>query len=72
MSLFLNAFSGSDRLERIIRAAADRDRPVLAISGHTHLAVARRQIDGVDYLNVGGTYGKLRLVVAEFPEARGD
>lgn len=69
LSLFLNAFSGTAQLERIIRIATARDVPVLAISGHTHLAVARAQIEGVDYLNVGGTYGKLRMVVAEFPEA---
>lgn len=65
VSQFLNAFSGTDRLERLIRVATGRGSQVISVSGHTHKAVERVTIDGADYLNVGGTYGKPRLVVLE-------
>jgi Icc-related predicted phosphoesterase len=68
VSLFLNAFSGTRRLDEIIRAGIDRNARLLSVSGHTHKRVPQTRIDGVDYLNIGGTYGKPRLVVLEFPQ----
>lgn len=65
-SLFLNAFSGTTRLEGLVRHAVARGARVLSVSGHTHKAVPRQTLDGVEYLNVGGTYGEPRLVIEEF------
>ncbi len=66
LSLFLNAFSGTSRLEDLIRLAASNDLKVVAVSGHTHRVVPRRELDGVHYLNVGGEYGTPRLEILEF------
>ncbi len=68
VSRFLTAFSGTLRLEQIIRNAANREAQILAVSGHTHRHVARRRISGVDYVNIGGNYGTPRLELFEFPE----
>jgi hypothetical protein len=65
VSLFLNAFSGTARLEAIVRRAVSAGARVLAVSGHTHKAVDRVELEGAVYLNVGGTYGAPRLVVEE-------
>jgi len=65
VSRFLNAFSGTSRLEALIRQAVARGAQVLSVSGHTHKTVARRTLEGVEYLNVGGTYGEPRLVIEE-------
>jgi len=67
VSLFLNAFSGTARLEEIVRLAVSRGAEVLSVSGHTHKAVARTRIAEAEYLNVGGTYGAPRLEVVQFP-----
>jgi hypothetical protein len=64
-SLFLNAFSGTARLEEIVRLAASRGAQVTAVSGHTHMHVPLMHLGGVDYLNVGGNYGKPRLEVLD-------
>ncbi len=66
VSLFLNAFSGTARLEGIVRRGAAQGARILAVSGHTHKKVSRQLIEGVEYLNVGGTYGAPRLAVEEF------
>jgi UDP-2,3-diacylglucosamine pyrophosphatase LpxH len=65
LSLFLNAFSGTLRAEQLIRLATAQGATVLSVSGHTHRAVDRLTIEGVDYLNVGGTYGEARLVTMD-------
>lgn len=69
VSLFLNAFSGTSRLERVIRMAVERDIPVTAVSGHTHKRVPLGMIDGVGYLNAGGEYGRPHLEILEWPGA---
>lgn len=69
VSLFLNAFSGTCRLEEILRGAPGRARRVLSISGHTHKHVPLTTIDGVQYLNIGGNYGAPRLEILHWPEA---
>ncbi len=68
VSLFLNAFSGTLRLEEILRQAAARGGRVLSVSGHTHLRVPPTAIDGREYLNVGGNYGAPRLEILHWPE----
>ncbi len=67
-SLFRNAFCGTERLESIVRLAHQPGRKVLAVSGHTHRQINQQTIDGIDYLNVGGDYGKPRLQLVEFPQ----
>ncbi len=67
VSRFLNAFSGTVRLEEIVRLAVSQGAQVLSVSGHTHKAVPLTVIEGAKYLNVGGTYGKPRLVQIAFP-----
>lgn len=68
VSLFLNAFSGTLRLEEILRRAAAHAGRVLSVSGHTHLRVPLTTIDGIEYLNVGGNYGAPRLDILRWPE----
>lgn len=68
VSLFLNAFSGTLRLEAILRSAAGTGRRVLSVSGHTHKRVPLVAIDGVEYVNIGGNYGAPRLEVLRWPE----
>jgi hypothetical protein len=68
VSQFLNAFSGTLRLEEILRNATARAGRVLSISGHTHKRVPLIAIDGVEYLNVGGNYGAPRLEILHWPE----
>lgn len=68
-SLFLNAFSGTARLEEIIRLADPKLIRVVAVSGHTHKQVPRTSIEGIEYLNVGGNYGTPRLeMITAFDE----
>ncbi len=67
VSLFLNAFSGTRRLEQILRSAATSGARLLSVSGHTHAHVPLTSIAGVDYVNVGGNYGKPRLEVLRWP-----
>jgi 3',5'-cyclic AMP phosphodiesterase CpdA len=66
VSQFLNAFSGTARLEALIRGAAGREARVLSVSGHTHKRIARLTLEEIDYLNVGGNYGAPRLAVETF------
>jgi hypothetical protein len=68
VSLFLNAFSGTLRLEEILRRVAARGGRVLSVSGHTHLHVPLVMIDGIQYLNIGGNYGAPRLEILHWPE----
>ena len=65
LSLFLQAFSGTNRLEAMVRRAVAAGASVLSVSGHTHKSVPKLSLDGADYLNVGGTYGMPRLVIEE-------
>ena len=67
VSLFLNAFSGTLRLEAILRNALQPGRRVLSISGHTHKRVSLMAIDGVEYVNIGGNYGAPRLEILHWP-----
>lgn len=66
VSQFLNAFSGTQALETLVRRAVASGARVLSVSGHTHKSVPRVSLEGADYVNVGGTYGEPRLVVTEF------
>ena len=68
-SLFLNAFSGTTRLEEIIRLAVPVGAQVVAVSGHTHMQIPHTRLDGIDYRNVGGNYGTPRLeLITAFDE----
>lgn len=69
VSLFLNAFSGTSRLEGIVRMAADHGVPVTAVSGHTHRRVPMQTLDGVRYLNAGGEYAHPHLEILNWTTA---
>jgi predicted phosphodiesterase len=64
-SLFLNAFSGTSRLEKVIREGVGETTGLIAAAGHTHRRIAPLEIDGVTYLNAGGDYGKPHLEIIE-------
>ena len=64
-SNFLNAFSGTTRLEEIIMNYGEKTKKIKAFSGHTHLAVGPLIKEGVEFTNIGGDYGAPSYVLID-------